>query len=75
MLYATLGAGLPAEVAQPPPPPVSLARRTVAKPMNWQQPGLVELRGIEPLTSAVPLHRLEQFFAVLRPFVAAKIDF
>ena len=32
----------------------------------------MELRGIEPLTSAVRLHDLERFFAVLRYFVAAE---
>jgi hypothetical protein len=37
--------------------------------------GLVELRGIEPLTSAVRLHELERFFAVLRRFGVAKYFF
>ena len=33
---------------------------------------LVELRGIEPLTSAVRLHKVELFFAFSRRFPAAK---
>ena len=39
---------------------------------DFQAIGLVELRGIEPLTSAVRLHALKRFFAVLRGFVSEK---
>lgn len=35
----------------------------------------VELRGIEPRTSAVRLHELGRFFAAFRYFLAAKIEF
>jgi len=35
----------------------------------------VELRGIEPLTSAARLHELERFFAVLRHFVTENGSF
>ena len=45
--------------------------KTNSLKVNSLSPGLVELRGIEPLTSAVRLHELEQFFAVLRLYRSA----
>jgi hypothetical protein len=39
------------------------------------QARLVELRGIEPLTSAVRLHRMRPFFAVLRELWTAEMAF
>jgi hypothetical protein len=56
-------------------PPDCARSPMLVDPPNRLCVGLVELRGIEPLTSAVRLQRTAAFFAVLRDFTAAKIDF
>ena len=58
--------------------PLKLAKESRgAGPDSWSMhnAGLVELRGIEPLTSAVRLREMEELFVVFPAFSAAQVMF